>query len=136
MSDRIVRIDQLGDAIKAEIDAMNKEVIEKTNKAAEKAAKNAVKTLKATSPVRKDGKRRKHPPGSYAKSWTVKNEGNALGVNTYTVHNAKHYQIAHLLEFGHIMAGTGKRARAIPHIAPANEAATRQFIEEVERIKL
>ena len=72
MSGTIIRIDELGDAIRKEIDAMNQEVIEKCNKAAEKAANDGVKQLKANSPVRADGYNRKYPPGSYAKSWTKK----------------------------------------------------------------
>lgn len=72
MSGTIIRIDELGDAIRKEIDAMNHEVIEKCNKAAEKAANDGVKQLKASSPVRADGYNRKYPPGSYAKSWTKK----------------------------------------------------------------
>lgn len=136
MSERIIRIDELSSAIKEEIEAMNKKAIEGVNKAAEKAAKEAVKDLKATSPVRHDGFKRKHAPGSYAKSWTKKKEGDALGVVNYTVHNAKHYQITHLLEHGHIIAGTGRRSKAIPHIAPVNEKVSRQFVEEVEKMQL
>ena len=51
MSGTIIRIDELGDAIRKEIDAMNHEVIEKCNKAAEKAANDGVKQLNAISPV-------------------------------------------------------------------------------------
>lgn len=136
MSGTIVRIDQLADAIRDEIDAMNQQVIENCNKAAAKAASAGVKELKATSPVRADGYNRKYPPGSYAKSWTKRAEGNALGVQGYTIYNAKHYQLAHLLEFGHIIAGTGKRSKAFPHIAKVNESVSQQFVSEVEGMKL
>ena len=136
MDDRIVRIDQLGEAIKQEIDAMNKQVIDNCNKAAEKAAADGAKQLRQTSPVRHDGFKRKYPPGSYAKSWTRRKEGNVLGVNTYTIYNSKHYQLNHLLEFGHIIAGTGRRSRVIPHIAPVNASVTQQFIRDVEGMKL
>lgn len=136
MSGTIIRIDELGDAIRKEIDAMNHEVIEKCNKAAEKAANDGVKQLKASSPVRADGYNRKYPPGSYAKSWTKKKEGNVLGVTSYTIHNAKHYQLTHLLEFGHIIAGTGRRSKAFPHIGTVNDSVSQQFIREVEGMKL
>lgn len=136
MSNKIIRIDELDEAIRAEVEAMNAEVISNCNKAAEKAAKSAVKELKATSPVRADGYNRKYPPGSYAKSWTFKKEGNVLGVAGYTVYNAKHYQLTHLLEFGHIIAGTGKRSKAFPHIGDVNNKASQQFINEVEGMKL
>lgn len=136
MSGTIVRIDQLDSAIRKEIESMNKEVIDKVNKAADKAAKKGASDLKATSPVRHDGYKRKYPPGSYAKSWGVVREGNALGVTSYTIRNAKHYSLTHLLEFGHIIAKTGGRASARPHIAAVNQSATDQFIREVEGMKL
>jgi len=136
MSNKIVRIDDLDEAIRAEIEAMNAKAISNCNKAAEKAANEAVKELKASSPVRADGYNRKYPPGSYAKSWTKTKESNVLGVTGYTVHNKKHYQLTHLLEFGHIIAGTGKRSKAFPHIGDANNRASKLFIEEVEGMKL
>lgn len=136
MSGTIVRIDELDEAIKREVDAMNREVINNCNKAAEKAASDGAKMLRQTSPVRHDGFNRKYPPGSYAKSWTRRKEGNVLGVETYTIYNSKHYQLNHLLEFGHIIAGTGRRSKAIPHIAPVNNSVTQQFIREVEGMKL
>lgn len=136
MSGTIVRIDELGDAIRKEIDAMNQDVIEKCNEAAEKAAGEGVKQLKASSPVRADGYNRKYPPGSYAKSWTKKKEGNVLGVQNYTIYNAKHYQLTHLLEFGHIIAGTGSRSKAFPHIGTVNDSVSQQFVKEVEGMKL
>lgn len=136
MSNTIVRIDELSDAIMKELDAMNEEVIERCNEAAEKAAKQGVKDLKATSPVRTDGFDRKYPPGSYAKSWTVKKDGNLLGMNRYTIRNTKHYQLTHLLEFGHIDSKTGRRVGVRPHIAAVNESVSKQFVEEVEKMKL
>ena len=54
MSGTIIRVDQLGDAIRKEIESMNAEVIQKCDKAAERAAAEGVRTLKATSPVRAD----------------------------------------------------------------------------------
>ena len=136
MSGTIVRIDELAGAVRREIEAMNKDVIEKVNNAADKASKQAARDLKATSPVRHDGYKRKYKPGSYAKSWGVAKEGNALGVTQYTVRNAKHYQLTHLLEFGHIDARTGRRVKAYPHIAAVNKSATDQFIREVEGMQL
>lgn len=136
MSNSIVRIDDLSEAIKREIDAMNKEVIEGCNKAAEEAASDAVKELKSTSPVRQDNYKRKYPPGSYAKGWTKRQDSNEMGVSCYTIYNPKHYQLTHLLEFGHIIAATGERSKAEPHIATANENAAKEFVEKVEDMKL
>lgn len=137
MSGTIVRIDQLDEAIKQAIDDMNQDVIQKCNEAGDKAAKDAAKMLKQTSPVRNDGCNRKYKPGSYAKSWGVTREGMAgIGVVSYTVHNKKHYQLTHLLEFGHIIAKTGGRSKSFPHIAEANRQAAEQFVRDVENMKL
>ena len=136
MSGTIIRIDELSDAIKKEIDQMNAEVIENCNKAAKTAATEGVRELKATSPVRADGYNRKYPPGSYANSWTAKDEGNVLGVHNVPIYNAKHYQLTHLLEFGHIIAQTGRRSKAFPHIEAVNNSVTQRFLSEVEGMKL
>lgn len=136
MSGSIIRIDELSEAIRQEIDSMNQEVIEKCNEAAENAAKEGVKELKAKSPVRADGYARKYPPGSYAKSWTLSKEGSTLGVTNYTIHNKKHYQLTHLLEFGHIIPSTGKRSRTFPHIGDVNDKVSRDFVDAVEGMKL
>lgn len=136
MSGTIVRIDELDEAIAKEIEAMNLDVIKKCNDAAWKAAGQGVRDLKAKSPVRNDGFKRKYPPGAYARSWTRTRDENAIGVQTVTIRNAKHYQLTHLLEFGHIIAGTGRRSKAFPHIAAVNQSATQQYLSEVEKMKL
>ena len=140
MSGTIVRIDELGDAIRNEIESMNKDVIEQVNKAADKASKQGARDLKAASPVRTDGYNRKVLPGSYAKSWGVVKEGNVLGVTQYTIRNAKYGALTHLLEFGHILRDSGGRVYGEvgpkPHIADVNKSVNEQFIREVEGMKL
>lgn len=51
----------------------------------------------------------------------------------YIVHNKEHYRLTHLLEKGHAKR-SGGRTRAIPHIAPAEEAAKEKFIQDVEAV--
>jgi hypothetical protein len=57
-------------------------------------------------------------------------------VKGVTVHNKQHYQLTHLLEFGHVIAGTGRRSQAFPHIGAVNESAAQKFVEKVEGMKL
>lgn len=135
MSGQIVRIDELSDVVKKEIDSMNQEVIEKCNEAAQKAANDAVKELKSTSPVRSDGFKRKYPAGYYARNWSKRQDKIENGVQAWTVYN-KNYQITHLVEYGHIDAKTGRRVNGHSHIAPANEHASQEFVEQVENMKL
>ena len=58
--------------------------------------------------------------GAYAKSWAVKKTKESSEKLEVTVHSKNRYQLAHLLEFGHAKRGGG-RAKAQPHIAPAEE---------------
>lgn len=131
MSETICRIDQLSDEIQSALDGLNKYVAEACNEAADEAATYAVNELKATSPVRDDGFTRKYPPGSYAQSWAKKWDGTEyMGVGSWTIYNKEHYQITHLLEFGHVIAGTGRRSIARPHIARVNYEASQMFVEK------
>lgn len=66
----------------------------------------------------------KHGWKHYYKGWTYKRTGKKG--NTFEVYNESHGQLTHLLEKGHRIItpdgrDTGKRSKAIPHIAPVNE---------------
>lgn len=90
-------------------------------KAAKKAARNAVNDLKANSPKRH---------GDYAGSWQTTTTKNELNEYTLVVRNKEHYQLTHLLEKGHA-SRNGQFTRAIPHIKPAEEKANEQFYNDV-----
>lgn len=131
---RITRIDDLGEAIKKELESMNQEVIDKCNEAADRASAQGVKDLKATSP--KD-------TGRYAKTWKRQKEADRLGTVSYTIYNDKNYRLTHLLEFGHVIKATGERkpgsktrTREQPHIDTVNKKISQQFINEVEGMQL
>ena len=128
---RIVRVDQLSDAIVQELEKLNDDAIKACNDAADQESQEAVTLLRANSPVRTDGYKRKHPPGSYAKGWRRRKVSDKLGVDGYVVYNEKHYQLTHLLEFGHIIAATGGRSIAIPHIKPVNESVSEKYVQIV-----
>lgn len=97
-----------------------------SKEAAKKAANDTVKRLKVTSPKRK---------GGYAKGWKVTYRDGG-----YVVHNSRFPGYTQLLEKGHDVVVNGKKAghaRAIPHIAPAEQAGVEDFryriYEEVNR---
>lgn len=66
--------------------------------------------------------------GDYAKSWAVKKQKETSSAVSVVVHSKDHYQLAHLLEYGHAKRGGG-RVFAQPHIAKAEEHG----IEELEK---
>ena len=69
--------------------------------------------------------------GAYKKSWAVKTTRETANALEVTVHSRNRYQLAHLLEFGHAKRGGG-RARAFPHIAPAEQRTAEILVREVE----
>ena len=70
--------------------------------------------------------------GNYARSWTVKKTKETRQSLTVTVHSKDHYQLAHLLEFGHAKRGGG-RVAAQPHIAQAEEHGIEQLEEKLRK---
>ena len=113
-------INSLASEITQALKEYTTEVEEGLEDAKEKAAKDGAKTLKATSPVGKTGK--------YGKGWRAKKQGKA-----WVIHNATRYQLAHLLEKGHVKKGGG-RVSGQAHIAPVEEQAIKQFEQEVEKV--
>jgi len=48
------------------------------------------------------------------------------------IHNETHYQLAHLLEYGHALH-QGGRADAFPHIAPVAEEAENDLLDNIKK---
>lgn len=123
-----VKIDNLDEEIKKQLEEYNVNVVTATNESIQEAAKEAVKTLKQGGPYQKR-------TGKYAKDWTAKQRDRSKSVVTvdgYTVYNKKHYQLTHLLEFGH-QSRNGGRAKAFSHIATVNEQAADKVVDKIQR---
>lgn len=112
-------IDSLAAEISKALQTYTSEVTEGLEKAKTNVSKDAVKQLKATSPKRN---------GDYARGWRVKKVGNAQ-----VIYNATRGSLTHLLEKGHAKRGGG-RVAAIPHIRPAEQAAIKEYIKQVEQV--
>ena len=111
MGVQTVKIDQLADAIMDGLEEYKNLAGSQVKSAVRKAANTVRDDIKATAPRR---------TGRYAESWTTsKTKENSTGL-TMTVYSPSRYMLAHLLEFGHALRNGG-RARAFPHIAPAEE---------------
>lgn len=75
--------------------------------------------------------------GRYRSGWKVSVKREVGGVAA-TVHNATDYQLAHLLESGHmIYAGSGvKRTAPQPHIKPAFDVGSKKYEYDMSRSKI
>lgn len=107
-------------------DVMNA-VVEALGEVAEEAAEE----LKQTSP------RRKKHGGSYAKDWSVKEDKKRTFASAI-VYNKKHYQLTHLLEYGHATKNGGRKVEPIVHIEPVSvdseEKAIKKITEAIEKL--
>ena len=118
-----VSIDQLADAVNEQLQEYNKLSAEVVKTAVTKAGNAVKKDIGANAP-RKTGR--------YAKSWRTKKTKETSTELQVTVYSPTRYMLAHLLEHGHAKRGGG-RVRAIPHIAPAEEAAEETLRKDIER---
>ena len=107
--------------IAEELQKYSEEVTDKVKQIVDDVSTELVENLKQDSPKRPGS-------GAYAKSWTSKVEYEDNLIKRVRVYNSKHYQLTHLLEYGHAKRGGG-RVEGIPHIKPNEEKA----IEELER---
>jgi hypothetical protein len=111
-----VSLDNLDEVIKKELENYNVEVVRITNESIKEAAKEAAKTLKNGGPY-------KNRTGAYAKDWTAgqrEKTKSVVQIQGYTVYNKDHFQLTHLLEYGH-QSRNGGRTKAFSHIAPLND---------------
>ena len=112
--------------IMRELTEYTEEIAQEIEKAADRRAKEAVKTLKETSPRSK--KNREH----YADGWTVRKQKGA-GKLEVTIFNRKKPHLTHLLEYGWLKK-SGKRVKGRPHIEPVQEKLNRDFEADCENI--
>lgn len=105
------------------------DVQEAVAQAVEKTGKQALKTVKAKSPVRKG-----RGGGRYKKGWRVKKERSGVfnTQSSVTVYNKTDGPLVHLLENGHQKVNGG-RVEGIPHVRPAYEEAERLLPELTAR---
>lgn len=119
----MTEIDGVAQEILKQLQYYARNVSEKVDAAKEENAKACLKEIKMKSPK---GKRN----GDYAKGWRIKRTSKRL-----VIHNATDYQLTHLLEHGHVLRRGGRNigdAAEHPHIRPAEEAAVRNFLRDVE----
>ena len=123
MSNQKVSVAGLADAVMEGLEEYNKLATDKVKAAVQKAGTTVRKEISSTAP-RKSGR--------YADSWRSKTTAESSTSMQVTVYSPSRYMLAHLLEHGHALRNGG-RARAFPHIAPAEEAGEKQLTTDIER---
>lgn len=122
-----MRSDELGSEIARLMNEYAADVADDMKEEARAVAKEAVKALKASSPSGSGGRK-----GHYKDGWASKVESEdavSIGIRVY---NRKKPGLTHLLEKGHAKRGGG-RVEGIPHIAPAEQQAARDYEERLRR---
>ncbi len=118
-----INVDNLAAELAAGLTEYSDEITETIKNAVEEVSKSAVEELKKTSPTR---------TGAYAKDWAAKKAYEDTRSKRKTVYNKKHYQLTHLLEFGHAKRNGG-RVAAVPHIKAVEEKVAQEFEEAIKR---
>ncbi len=112
----------------------DQDVTDAIKDAVDEQTTETVSEIKASSPRK---------TGAYAKGWRKKKAYESTCEKRNTVYNATRYQLAHLLEFGHVRKSTDRAkvvhiagsgwTKAIPHLAPAEENATKGLEEKIKK---
>ena len=121
---RTVSIGEMADAIMEDLQEYADAAAMDVKAAVRKSANTVKRQIGEKAPVGKTGR--------YAKSWRVKTTEENSQKLVQTVHSPKRYMLAHLLEKGHAKRNGG-RTKAIPHIAPAEQAGAEQLESLIRR---
>lgn len=127
MSDQLVNIDQLNDAILNSLEDYNKEVVDGVKKVTKKAMNELIKDTKATAPV---GKRSKHYKDNITSKTLFESD---FGLSKLWYVKGSDYRLTHLLNNGHALRdggrypGTNFLGKAVDKIVP-------DFMKEIEEV--
>ena len=119
---KTIKPEQLAQEVMSGLEEYKDLAVDVLKKEIQEAGKTAKKQIEQTAP---------RMTGRYAKSWAVKKVSETSSSLEVTVHSKNRYMLTHLLENGHAKRGGG-RVAAIPHIAPAEEAAAESLERNIE----
>lgn len=117
-----IPIDELAQAVIAELHAYQQEVIDDLKDSVNDAGKACLNEIKANSPA---------DSGDYRKGWKLKTAYESETDIRLQVYNKDHYQLTHLLEDGHANVDGG-RTPGRPHIGPAADRAAVRLEKNVK----
>ena len=119
-----VKIENLASEIMKGLEEYSDMATDEVKKEVKKVGRNIRKAIQENAPV---GETKK-----YSKSWSVKTMKETSNSIELVVHSRNRYQLAHLLENGHVLR-QGGRVSARPHIGPAEEKGIRELEENIMR---
>lgn len=114
---------ELSGIIFGELSTYRQDITDGMKQDIKQTTKECVKTLRRKAPAR---------TGRYAKGWRVKTAFESAEDIRLQVYNKTDYQLTHLLEHGHVIAGGGRTVGAKPHIGPAEAEAARKLGKRVK----
>lgn len=121
-----VSLEEMGNEILKQLRTATDEYKDKVDNILTDVAKETLKEIKEKSPAR--------PKKEYRKSWKSKVLYSGKGNKRIILYNEKHWQLTHLLEYGHAKRNGG-RVRAYPHISPARQKAVETIIQKLGELK-
>ena len=127
MSNPIIDVDQLGEAIAQELTLYGQNVIDGVKNEAKASMGRLVKQTKATAPV---GHRKKHYRDSITSRKTSEND-HAITYVWYV--KGPDYRLSHLLEKGHALRNGG-RVEGTHFIEKASNPILEQYVKAVEEV--
>ena len=119
-----INIDQLADEIVNSVQDYTEDVQKEIEKETRSFAKKIKNEIKEKSP---------ELTGDYKAGWSYKTS-KKHGRIAITVYNKTDYQLTHLLEKGHAIAGGTGRVRAYPHIGPVEKKYIPQYEKRINEI--
>ena len=119
-----IPIGQLSSEVMKIMEEYSKLTAEGTKKAVRKAGKTCKDEIQSGAP--KD-------TGAYSKSYSIRTDSETSTGLHLTIHSPRFGWLGHLLENGHGLH-QGGRARAFPHIAPAEEKSVSELEADIMRL--
>lgn len=123
----LVNVDQLNEAINAQLQEYNRDVVKGVKKYTKKAMKDLVDNTKATAPV---GKRSKHYRDSIASRTESETQD---GITKLWYVKGSDYRLSHLLNNGHALKDGG-RYPGTNFIGKAVDAIIPIYLKEIEEV--
>ena len=133
MSKKRIKPADLAPAIEEILEKYGEEVGLVLSDAIDEVSADAVTELKSVNRFSPKG----HPTGDYSADWDDMDSYYKTGrfEKKKIIFNRSHYQLTHLLEFGHALVRGGRKIKDVdgyPHIAEVNDRVQETLIRKVE----